>query len=64
MTSLNPLSHCLLAVTLTACGNSTGPQSVSTHSSQVQRVANDCRAPSALSSQRGCRPATRAMAGR
>lgn len=66
MTSLLQIPLCVvtiaLAGALAGCADEAGPASAQSPSSpQATVVANDCRSPNALSSQRGCRPATRVM---
>ena len=62
MTSFIRFLPCLLAVVLTAsvagCQNNIEPQA-----GTKQAIANDCRLPNALSSQRGCRPAMQMVGG-
>jgi hypothetical protein len=50
-----------LAASLTACGSDGDATLDSTVARQGKVVANDCRAPDAQSTQRGCRPTTRMM---
>ena len=59
---LSLLTPILLAVALAACGSDTEPASASSAAPQGQVVANDCRSPDAQTTQRGCRPITRAVA--
>ena len=59
---LSPFTPLLLALALAACGSDTEPASAKSASPQGQIVANDCRSPDAQTTQRGCRPITRAVA--
>jgi hypothetical protein len=68
MSSSIEFTPVLFAIALTgllaACDNSSQAQSAATLSPPPPAsavVANDCRAPHAQSTQRGCRPATKVM---
>ena len=67
MTRFHQLFLCLVAAALAGllagCGDGT-VSSAPALSPQGAVVANDCRSPDSLSSQRGCRPSTRVMAVR
>ena len=66
MTSLLAFMPGLLAValaaSLAACGSESDAPSAISAAPQSQAVANDCRSPSAQTTQRGCRPVTRMIA--
>ena len=62
MTTLIRFLPCLLTVALAA--SMAGCQNpIESQGGTTQAIANDCRSPNALTSQRGCRPATRIMGG-
>lgn len=65
MTSPSQLTSGLLALSLagllSACGNAIDSAAAPKDALQSQAVANDCRAPTAQSTQRGCRPVTRTL---